>query len=178
MAFGAGIVTLSLFLVAAFHARDIAIAYHVDVLRRDTRMMPAWLNAPDGSLKREGLREFVRTPAGQRALRKRIVDAVIGLAVEVDAGFLIEALGKGKFLQFGLFELGKQRLLLIDGPQTLYRYLPPESEILAWGDLLESLGSGDFELAEHPGVSLTVWAYREGSGRGPVVVEGSLTRRS
>ena len=112
----------------------------------------------------------------RRALRKRIVDAVIGLAVEVDPGFLIEALGKGKFLQFGLFELGKERLLLIDGHTTLYRTLPPESEILAWGDLLESLGSGDFELAEHPGVSFTLWSYREDSGRGPLVVEGSLTR--
>ena len=90
-----------------------------------------------------------------------MVDAVIGLAVEVDAGFLLEALGKGKFLQFGLFEVGTQRLLLVDGHTTIYRTLAPESEILAWGDLLESLGSGDFELAEHPGVVFTVWTYRE-----------------
>src|SRR5688572_4632127 len=140
--------------------------------------MPAWLAATPDSLQGEALRSFLRTPTGVLRLRQRIVETILEIGAKDDPGFLPRNLGKGRFIQFGIFELANSRYLLMDGTKTLAQPLPAESEILAWGSLLESLGSGDFELAEHPGILFTIWTYREDSGRGPLVMEASLTRRN
>lgn len=170
--------TALIVLAAALRSRDILVWYHVQVLRRDPQLMPRWRVAPPDSLEAEALRSFLRTRTGVLRLRQHIVTAILELGAKNDPGFLPQNLGKGRFLQFGVFELANSRYLLMDGAKTLAKPLPAESEILAWGSLLESLGSGDFELAEHPGILFTIWTYREDSGRGPLVVEGSLTRRS
>ena len=170
--------TALIVLAAALRSRDLLVWYHVQVLRRDPQLMPAWLVLPPDSLQGEALRGFLRTQSGVLRLRQRIVELVLEIGAKDDPGVLPENIGEGRFLQFGIFDMGKYHYLFIDGPRTLYMALPAESEILAWGPLLESLGSGDFELAEHPGILFTIWTYREDSGRGPLVVEGSLTRRS
>jgi hypothetical protein len=173
---GAGILTALLLAVAALRSRDLLVWYHRAMLRRDPGLMTAWQKTPPDSLQGEALREFLGTATGVRRLRQHIVEAVIGRAAKQDAGFLLQSLGPGRYLQFGLFDMGKGSYLFIEGPRTLFEMLPPESEILAWGPLLESLGNGDFELPEHPGVLFTIWTYREDSGRGPLVVECSMTR--
>ena len=173
---GAGLLTALLLAVAALRSRDILVWYHVQLLRRDPGLMPGWLVLPPDSLQAEALRGFLRTQSGVLRLRQRIVELVLEIGAKDDPAFLLQNLPKGRFLQFGIFDMGKYHYLFIDGPRTLYMALPAESEILAWGPMLESMGSGDFELGEHPGVLFTVWTYREDSGRGPLVVEGSLTR--
>ena len=173
---GAGVVGL-LVLVVAFCARDLAVALHVDILRKDPSTMIAWIPELEGSIKRTALRRYLRTPAGVHALRRRHTASVLGFLAKGHEAFLPRSLSENQIVQFGLYTIATGRWRLVDGPTTLTLKVPSASELLSHGPLLEFAGNGDFELDEYPEVHFTVWTQRESPGDGPLVVEVRMTRR-
>ncbi len=171
---GAG-VGLLLVVVAIFW-RDLVVTYHVHILSDDPDVMATWMLESEDSVKGRALRRFLRTREGSLALRSRFLARLFRLLEVGHRDFLPGALRENQIIQGGIYELAGGLWLLLDGPSTLVTSVPPTDDLLALRPLFEFVASGDFELADYPGIRFTTWAYREEVEDRPVVVEVRMTR--
>jgi hypothetical protein len=179
LAAGAAVGLILLALAAAW--KDLVVAHRISELRGDPALIIAWLPEPGDSSRGTALRRYVGTAPGIEAVRRLCLAFAFDVLAREHAEFLPGALQAGRIIQLGIHRVTTSHTYVIaDGPSTVSLPLSAD-EVARLGSEQALLGlatSGEFELAEYPGIRFTAWSYREdGEGR-PPVFEAEMARHS
>ena len=163
-------------LVPIVNWKSLVTEYHVYRLRQDPDLLDAVMSNPEDRLQEAALYKYLQTSHGRLRLCKKFVDGLFAFLEPQDQDFLPRSMSTGQIVGFGLYRVGERPYFILDGPRTLAKPVGASPGVLRLEPFFRFIHHGEFELAEHPGIKLAIWAYADDLNQGEVVVEGRMVR--
>ena len=165
-------------LLAIVNWKAVVTEYHVYRLRRDPAFFDAVLENPENPLEEAALHKYLRTYQGGIRLCERFLDDLFAFLETQGPDFHPRSLSTGQIVGFGLYRIAGSPYFIVDGPRTITKPVGGFSRAGKLVPFFRFVDHREFELAEHPGVKLTMWGYLDDLDKNEVIVEGRIVRES